>query len=59
MRGPPSRASAAIAAMRSADSTVPVGLAGELMTIAFVRGPRRSPIASGRYWKPSSSVTPT
>jgi hypothetical protein len=38
-----------MAAMRSADSTVPVGLAGELIMIARVRGPIRLWIASGRY----------
>jgi len=48
-----------MAFMRSGESTAPVGFAGELTTIARVRGPRRAAIASGRYWKASSSVVST
>ena len=45
--------------MRSGASTLPVGLAGEFITMAFVRGLSRSRIVSGRYWNRSASVTPT
>jgi len=48
-----------MAAIRSGASTLPVGFAGELTTMARVRGVSRSRIASGRYWKPSASLTST
>ena len=48
-----------MAAMRSGPSTVPVGLAGELITMALVRGQSRALTASGRSWKASSSSTGT
>ena len=47
------------AAIRSAESSVPVGLAGELMRMALVRDVSRAFAASGRNWKPSSSATST
>ncbi|OPZ76311.1 MAG: hypothetical protein BWY79_01681 [Actinobacteria bacterium ADurb.Bin444] len=45
----------AISAMRSGASSVPVGLAGELMSTALVRGVSAARMSAGRYWKPSSS----
>ena len=52
-------AMAAISRMRSSESRLPVGLEGELMKIALVRAVIFSRMASGRYWKPSSSKTGT
>ena len=41
--------------MRSGSSTMPVGLQGELMSTALVRGVICLATSSGRNWKPSSS----
>ena len=41
--------------MSSADQTVPVGLCGELMTIAFVFGPSAAAIRSKSGAKPGAS----
>ena len=47
--------SPARARMRSGSSTMPVGLQGELMSTALVRGVICLATSSGRNWKPSSS----
>ena len=49
----------ASAAIRSGPSTVPVGLAGELIRMALVRGVTRARTTSGLNWNASSSSTGT